>query len=157
MLAMAPVQAAGFDLHSGVDMAVKAMAVAAGKTLHGLESSEQQIRFFADLPAPREVEFLTSTLDDVADGPDKLRDLVKSWQAGDDAAIARIATEPDLAKAPALYRLMFTDRNAAWANAFAKVLAGHVTGLVAVGAGHLVGPDSLIAKLRELGFTVERQ
>ena len=48
---------------------------------------------------------------------------------------------------PDLYRLLLVDRNQDWANQLKTKLAGSGVSFVAVGAGHLTGPDSLQAEL----------
>ena len=46
-------------------------------------------------------------------------------------------------------------RNAAWTRAIAERLAGSGETVIVVGAGHLVGPDSVPALLRARGIKVE--
>ena len=51
------------------------------------------------------------------------------------------------AKSPVAYRMLFTDRNARWAQWIARRLQQPGTVFVAVGAGHLAGKDSVQHKL----------
>ena len=51
---------------------------------------------------------------------------------------------------------LLDDRNAAWARTLKARLAVPGTSLFAAGAGHFVGPNSLIARLQALGVRVER-
>ncbi len=51
---------------------------------------------------------------------------------------------------------MFTDRNAQWAQWIAGRLDRPGTVFVAVGAGHLVGSDSLQVQLSQLGIKSAR-
>ena len=48
-------------------------------------------------------------------------------------------------------------RNQAWAAALQAKLAGSGVSFVAVGAGHLVGPDSVQAQLKKRGIEAVRQ
>jgi uncharacterized protein YbaP (TraB family) len=57
---------------------------------------------------------------------------------------------------PDVYRLLLVDRNQDWANQLKTRLAGSGVSFVAVGAGHLAGPDSLQAQLKKLGIKAER-
>jgi uncharacterized protein YbaP (TraB family) len=48
-------------------------------------------------------------------------------------------------------------RNTAWAKTIAERLKGSGVSFIAVGAGHLVGSDSVQAELAELGIKTERR
>jgi uncharacterized protein YbaP (TraB family) len=60
------------------------------------------------------------------------------------------------AGSPSTYRLMFTDRNARWADWIAARLQTPGTVFVAVGAGHLAGKDSVLVRLAEKGIESQR-
>lgn len=57
---------------------------------------------------------------------------------------------------PNLYPHMETRRNAKWPARFRTMLANAKRAFVLVGAGHMVGPDSLLVQLRAAGLTAER-
>jgi uncharacterized protein YbaP (TraB family) len=155
-LTVAPLLKAGLDPAHGVDKLLKAQMQAAGKPVNGLETSEQQIRFLADLPADVELEFLRSTLRDADKGSGELTTLVDAWKRGDVATIARIEDE-DLARhAPALYQRLLVQRNRSWAVKIAAMLQRPGTVFIAVGAAHLAGPDSVQSQLESRGTPVER-
>ncbi len=63
-LSMAPLIQAGWDPSSGVELTLKPEFVKAGKPIRGLETIEQQLHFFADLPQKTEVAYLDTSLDD---------------------------------------------------------------------------------------------
>jgi len=158
MLATGPIVQAGYDPSSGADHVLKREALSAGKELHGFETAERQMNFFANLPPDEEMQLLKATLDDVAEGPAKIDEMAKSWEAGDVAAIDKLFLDFKEPQYQALYKLLIVDRNQAWAAELAKRLkTGTGTSFVAVGAGHLAGPDSLIAALEHRGFKVERE
>ena len=48
---------------------------------------------------------------------------------------------------PDTYRMMFTERNARWADWIAARMQTPGTVFVAVGAGHLAGKDSVLVRL----------
>ena len=52
--------------------------------------------------------------------------------------------------------MMFTERNARWADWIAARLQTPGTVFVAVGAGHLAGKDSVLVRLAEKGITSQR-
>jgi uncharacterized protein YbaP (TraB family) len=153
-----PVVQAGFDPNEGADRVLKRQALAAGKTLYAFETGGQQLHFFADLPPADEMEILESTLDEIADGPDKIKEMADAWLAGDVPAIGKLFAEFAEPQYQALYQVLIVHRNQRWAEKLAERLKnGRGTSFVAVGAGHLVGPDSLIAALAKRGITVERE
>jgi uncharacterized protein len=156
MLETAPLLAAGFDPTSGVDVQLKADADQAGKTVRGLETTEQQLHFLANLPAKQEHELLDSVLDDVKAGPAKLNQMVDAWAAGDVPAMTTLVMA-DVRQYGDIYDLLFVNRNVAWAKRLAAEMQQPGVSFVAVGAGHLLGPDSLLVQLQRRGVTVTRQ
>ena len=156
-LAVLPMVQAGYDAKSGVETVLTAEAKAAGKTLGALETLEQQLRFFADMPQEVEVALLSATLDDVAEGPAQLDRMVAAWAAGDQPALEAEFVEETRRDYPELYEVVVVQRNEDWARQLAKKLQGSGVSFVAVGAGHLVGPDSVQAQLEKRGLKAERQ
>jgi hypothetical protein len=57
---------------------------------------------------------------------------------------------------PDTYRMMFTERNERWADWIRARMQQPGTLFVAVGAGHLAGPDSLLVQLAERGIPSQR-
>jgi uncharacterized protein YbaP (TraB family) len=151
-LTMAPLVQAGLDPNLGVDKLLKARMQKAGKPVDGLETAEQQIRMLADLPQSMQLDFLRQSFKEVADGPAKLRELIDAWRDGDVAAIARIEDEDLRKESPKLYQSLIVDRNQAWAKVIAERMQQPGVSFIAVGAGHLAGPDSVQAQLRKLGI-----
>jgi uncharacterized protein YbaP (TraB family) len=57
---------------------------------------------------------------------------------------------------PELYAALLTNHNASWVTQIEGILAGKGVSFMAVGAGHLIGPDSVIAMLAARGVRAER-
>ena len=55
-----------------------------------------------------------------------------------------------------VYDVLLTKRNIDWAGQLKTKLAGSGVSFVAVGAGHLVGEDSVQVQLAKLGIKAER-
>jgi len=155
-LSVAPLLKAGYDPTSGVEAKLKAAAKAAGKPIRTLESPEQQIRFFADLPPKIEMEFLDSALDDSAEAPAMIDGLVAAWVAGDVAAIKRLMIDDMKRDYPELYEVILTGRNKDWARQIETLLAGKGVTIIAVGAGHLAGDDSVQVQLAKRNIEAVR-
>lgn len=155
-LSLIPVIKAGYDPKSGVEPILAAEVKAAGKPEGTFETPEQQIRFFADLPVKTEVEFLSSTLDEADEGVGKIDKMVAAWAAGDTAELETEFVTEMKGQYPELYDLLITKRNQNWAGQLKTKLAGKGVSFVAVGSGHLVGPDSVQVQLAKLGVKAER-
>lgn len=155
-LAMAPMIKAGYDPKSGVEGVLTREIKAANKPVGGLETPEQQIRFFADLPTATEVEFLKSSLKDAEGGAAKLDKMVDAWASGDVAVLEAQFISEMKTQYPDLYELLLVKRNVDWANQLKTKLAGSGVSFVAVGSGHLVGAESVQAQLAKLGIKAER-
>lgn len=151
-VSLTPLLKAGYDPESGVEKLLNAQAKAAGKPVSAFETMEQQVRFFADMTPAQETQLLESTLDEVDDGPAKIDALVNAWASGDQAELKRQMVDEMQGDYPELYKLLLVDRNADWAKQLKTKLAGSGVSFVAVGAGHLTGPDSVQAQLAKLGI-----
>jgi uncharacterized protein YbaP (TraB family) len=155
-LSVVPAIRAGYDPQAGVELALSKIARSHGESVSGLETVLQQLHFMADLPRPVQVEFLSSTLDEVDDSVRQIDALVDAWAAGDLKTLEKEFVGETRDKYPDLYQVLLVRRNQAWADTLKAKLAGSGVSFVAVGAGHLVGPDSVQAQLKKRGVTVER-
>ena len=155
-LSMGPLVKAGYDPASGVESKLKAAARDAGKPIRTLETLEQQIGFFADLPPTVELAFLLSALDEMETGPAMLDALVAAWSAGDAQALDELMVADLAADYPELHEALLVRRNKDWAGQIQTLLAGKGVSVIAVGAAHLVGKDSVQAQLAARGIAAER-
>lgn len=156
-LTMAPLIQAGLDPNLGVDKLLKARMQKDGKPVDGLETAEQQIRMLADLPEAMQLDFLRQSFKEVAEGPEKLRGLIDAWRDGDTTTIARIEDEDIRKESPMLYQRLIVERNQAWAKMIAERMQQPGVSFIAVGAGHLAGPDSVQVQLKRLGIDVRQE
>ena len=157
VLSLAVLERMGASPEAGVDKILEAEAVRDGKTLRYFETPEQQIALFADVPMALQIEALEATLEQLADEADSLNTMFAAWRVGDLGALADVVFEGFETLPPIYYESLFTRRNAAWTDTLETLMrteAGSV--LVVVGAGHLIGPDSVVEMLRARGFEVER-
>ena len=145
----------GIASDNGVEPALENRARAAGKAVVGLETAEQQLRYFDNLPEPDQIAMLEATLADLGTARVETDKLIALWRAGDIEAIAR-----DFAKeakaSPLLMKVLLTDRNARWADWIASVMKRPGKVFIAVGAGHFGGEQGLVAELAKRGLTAER-
>jgi uncharacterized protein len=150
-----PLQSAGYDPNAGLDMTLKETADKRGEKILGFETIEDQIRSLADLPERTQLEFLETTLDEVSQGLALVETLAKAWVNGDTRTMDELLAEDVKRKEPEVYEKLFVRRNIQWSNKIAELLQRSGVQLIAVGAGHLVGPDSVQTQLAKRGIKVE--
>lgn len=149
------VERLGFTQTDGVEATLTARVHAAHKPVIGLETPAAQLGIFAALPETDARALLDSTVDDLATVREDTNALVAYWQAGETDALAA-DFDKDFRTTPVLAARLLTDRNKAWADWIAARLTTPGTLFLAVGAGHLGGPGSVVALLEAKGLTVER-
>ncbi|WP_244489726.1 TraB/GumN family protein [Sphingomonas yabuuchiae] len=65
-LSLAPIQKLGYNPENGPEKVLADAAKAANKPVAGLETAEQQIGYFNGLSQKAQIDFLTSTVDDLS-------------------------------------------------------------------------------------------
>ncbi|UAK24971.1 TraB/GumN family protein [Sphingomonas nostoxanthinifaciens] len=139
----------------GVEPQLTTMFRSSNRPVEGLETPEQQLGFFDRLPEAAQRGFLEATLDSPGRARAEFEAMLDAWARGDPAAIEKSFSE-DPEFTPALRDLLIRQRDQAWAVALAERMKRPGTVFVAVGAGHLVGPDSVQRMLAAKGFKAER-
>ncbi|MDZ4114319.1 MAG: TraB/GumN family protein [Brevundimonas sp.] len=144
---------AGYAVESGVEPILKARAAAAGMTVSGFETPDEQIRMLSGFPEEGQLAYLRTALDDFGRAQTEVDKLVEAWAAGDVEAIRRLAVDP-MRDTPLLYEALLVRRNTNWANQIEALLEGSGTVFIAVGALHLAGDDSVQEILAGRGVEV---
>lgn len=155
-LSLAPMAQAGYDPQSGVDRSIDAVADAAGKNRRAFETMDEQLHFIAGLSADAQHEMLLDAINESEAGAAELEELSGAWESGDTATLQRVVVDEMRDNYPELYEVLFRRRNAAWMEVLMHELEGAGVDFVAVGAGHIVGEEGLVAQLRARGVSVER-
>lgn len=143
------------DPQNGVETGLKADFNAAHKPLEGLETLRFQMGVFDHLSEAAQRQLLVQSIEDLPKARADFMKTLRAWESGDARAIAA-NFDTDLKANAVFKKALLHDRNANWANIIAAKLKGAGTTLIAVGAGHLAGDDSVIAMLRRRGFKVQR-
>jgi uncharacterized protein YbaP (TraB family) len=154
-LVAAEMKRAGFDAEHGVDRHFFDRAAPLGKHFRTLETLAEQLDIFASFSPKVQEAMLRDTLKSLDSEISQMKTVADVWQSGDAAALERIVLEP-MMKEPALYDAMIVKRNRNWVPKIEDCLAsGHC--FVVVGAAHLLGPDGLLAALRQKGYAVQQE
>ena len=144
----------GAASQTGVELTLSRDAPASAVRRH-FETVDQQIGMLADAPRKEQLQSLSETLREIDKDPGSFEATVRDWLNGDVAGIVKEALDPLRRHAPAVYDRLIRKRNADWAGQIEQRLAGSGETVMVVGAGHLVGPDSVPALLRARGIKVE--
>lgn len=155
-LAVATITQAGFEPANGGDQVLHALAAATGKPIKGFETAGQQVSMLADMDEAVQLQVLRLSLKEFDKGTELLNQMVQAWGSGDVAALDQLTSEESRSAAPEMYEAIFTRRNQDWARQIQTLMAGSGTHFIAVGAGHLAGPDSLQVQLEKMGIRSER-
>jgi uncharacterized protein YbaP (TraB family) len=145
----------GIQPDRGVELNIIRPWKASGKPISGLETVEQQFGFFDGLSEESQRAFLLSVLEDNEGIREQFAEMLAAWTQGDTEGIARTFNKEG-GLSPELNRLLIGGRNAKWAEWLAHRLERPGTVFVAVGAGHLAGPDSVQRQLERLGLKTRR-
>ena len=156
VLAVQIAQVEGFLPEYGVDRLLSEKAAIAGKPIGGLETAAEQLGLLADHPEDIQVAMLKDTLRQLEDLPAFFEALSSAWVSGtvDELEASLLAS---LESVPELYDAVIVGRNRSWVPKIEALLDQPGTHFVAVGAGHLLGKDSVIEMLRAQGVVIERQ
>jgi uncharacterized protein YbaP (TraB family) len=147
--------AVGDSNMSGVETQLAENFIVSKRAISGLETAAQQLGFFNALSEEEQRRFLEDTVDTGKTAKSDFKAMLRAWLKGDDKAIAEsFDTEEEIS--PVLRDVLIRKRNIAWADWLAKRLEQPGQLLVAVGAGHLAGPDSVQARLATRGIKVTR-
>ena len=145
----------GLDPSLGVESQIGAPFKASGKTVTGLETVEQQLGYFDGLSEEAQRALLLSVVEDSAETRAQFREMLAAWASGDLKGIAR-TFDDETQMSPELKAALMSRRNAAWADWLARRMEKPGTAFVAVGAGHLVGEDSVQSMLKKKGLKAKR-
>jgi uncharacterized protein YbaP (TraB family) len=163
MLGVAPLMSAGYEAEAGADAVLIRLAREQGDEVKGLETAEQQIDWIASGTDEEQLAALKKLLatpeaefDEMMTSMDQG---VRAWMKGDIAPLTEYVEgwrkgEDGPSTAGMSYQQLIVSRNENWAAQLETLLQGSGVAFVAVGSGHLVGRDSLQARLKARGISV---
>jgi len=155
MLTGAMSQKMGLSQENGAEFILKRAARQRNMTVGQVETLEGQIQMFDSMPHEAQLKQLKEALNDMDAMSGVLPRMLTVWNNGDAAGLDAVMNE-SLAKDPAMRRTLLGARNEKWAEWIAERMDRPGTVFMAVGAGHLVGNDSVQTFLQKRGFQSSR-
>jgi hypothetical protein len=155
-LSMIEMRKFGFSPELGIDRYF--LNKSKHKTVLELETYEQQLKLFFELPA--EEWYLKYTLKRMDQMGENLKKITTAWKQGDASTMENIILKDIDSKHPELKPVqekMFTQRNINMAEKISGYLQTNKTYFVVVGAGHLVGDQGIVSLISKRGYAIEQR
>jgi uncharacterized protein YbaP (TraB family) len=149
-------QRLGFNPGYGIDVYFFNRAGADGKEIGFLEPAEFQVNLLGKMAEQDQNDFLSQTLKDLEVVNTLAGDLVGSWKNGDADKLHDLLSK-SFKGYPHLHDRLLLQRNKNWIQQIESALRKDKNVFFVVGAGHLVGPGSVVDLLKKKGYRVTQQ
>jgi uncharacterized protein len=146
----------GFDPSQGIDKHFYTRAKADGKKIVPLETVDFQLELLSGFAKEDQEALMKQTLQDVRSFKTIFADLIDAWKNGDAAKLDGLILD-HMKGSPEIHQKLLIDRNHQWLKKIEGMLSGKENAFVVVGAGHLVGKESVVDLLQKKGFKVIQQ
>jgi uncharacterized protein len=155
LMSIAMITDLGMTPDDGAEKVLMKMATETGKPIEGFETFLQQIGFFASMSDATSMNVLRTSLGMWSTSRQDTQAMLTAWQTGDAAALEATVNKYT-AETPEFRRVLLEDRNRVWAQWLDGRMDQPGTVFVAVGAGHLVGNDSVQVFLAQHGHRAQQ-
>ena len=149
-------QKLGFDPAKGVEREVLQNAEREKDQILFLESPLEQVLALTSLDDEEIWKDFDPSLDDSSNFETELNEQLEAWRSGNLEAMGNTLLKDTREETPKVFDAIFLKRNKNWVKRISEILEGEGGYFIAVGAGHLVGEESVIDLLKKRGITVQR-
>jgi uncharacterized protein len=162
VISVATFVSAGYSGDAGIDNTLARMAYEQGDKVRGLETVEDQLSVLSKQSEADQLQALRMQLampPAVTTGVTWVGGQVfEQWARGNTLPIEMLISTTMSARGAQKQQIdaLLTNRNENWAGQIEEMLKGSGVSFIAVGAGHLVGPESVQKRLKLRGITAER-
>ncbi len=119
----------------------------------GLETIEEQMSFIDEISLEEQAEMLMEYVDDFDEQVKVMKDMIEVYKSQDvDGMYTMVQEESD--EDSDFEEVLLTNRNKNWVKALPAIMKKQPT-FIAVGAGHLGGPNGVIRLLQKEGYSVK--
>ena len=156
-LVSAALQQLGYSPELGVDLQLMKGAGSRIPIVE-LESADFQFSLFNRMAQEDQVAMLLQTMHQIRDAERNFSDLLEAWMSGDVDTLERLIAEgfDTTMQGRSLYNSMIRDRNAAMVASITQLIRRYDVLFVVVGAGHMVGEEGIVARMKAIGYKVEQ-
>lgn len=158
LLTLSGLERGDLDAEYGLDKQMEGRLAGRPDSIKGLESIHDQVDVFDALSKKEQLQLLEESLAATDKAPAEFARMREAWLEGDEVASWTALGATTRRKYPELYKRIQTDRNTRWIHTLEATLAEMKNGnaMVIVGTLHLLGEDSVVAMLKDRGYTVKR-
>jgi uncharacterized protein YbaP (TraB family) len=149
-------QRLGFSPAYGIDVYFYSRAGSDGKEIGYLEPIEYQLDLLGKMNAHDQNAFLSQTLKDLELAAEMADDMVAYWEKGDIDNLRKLLFE-SFRGYPQIENRLLLQRNKNWVLKIEKMMKENKNVLIIVGAGHLIGPGSVVEILKQKGYGVKQR
>jgi hypothetical protein len=149
-------QRLGFSPDYGIDVHFYGRAGSDQKEIGYLEPVDFQLDLLGKMNAQDQNAFLGQTLKDLDVAAQMADDMLKNWEKGDvDNLYATLFKSFE--GYPQIENRLLRRRNIDWVKKIEEMMAEDKNIFIIVGAGHLIGPGSVVALLKDKGYKVKQK
>lgn len=154
-LASTELERMGFDPALGIDRHFFEKAKQEKKKMLYLETNAFQINLFGRLSRQKQEILLRQTLQELDIIETEFKEMITAWRTGDSELFHSVISK-SFKEYPFLFNKFIIRRNRDWIPEIIRLLNQQGDALIIVGAGHLVGRDSVIDLMKKKGYTVNQ-
>lgn len=149
-------QRLGFSPEYGIDVHFYGRAGSDKKEIGYLEPVDFQLDLLGKMNEPDQNAFLGQTLKDLDVAAQMADDMLKNWEKGDVDNLYAILFK-SFEGYPQIENRLLGQRNIDWVKKIEEMMVEDKNIFIIVGAGHLIGPGSVVALLKEKGYKVRQK
>lgn len=141
----------GLNSYLGIDAYLYRAAETNAKSIICLETTQHQLELLTHINKNNTDDFIKQTLQEVDDMPGFSSKMLNAWLNADEEGLAELIAD-GFADNDSLQASLLAERNKIWFDKLNGSTAHNNQTLVIVGAGHLVGANSLINVFKQHGY-----
>ncbi len=155
-ISIAELKKIGFDPALGMDTYFFNKAKQDSKKTLFFETREFQLKLFSAMDELNQTMFLEQTLKDIEIIETMFPAIIKCWKKGNSEELG-LTINKSFKEYPEIYERFIINRNNNWLPRIEAFLRQDKKVLIVVGAGHLVGEQGLIKRLKNRGCKIEQR
>jgi uncharacterized protein YbaP (TraB family) len=146
----------GFSPLNGIDFHFNGRARSDGKTIDFFESIDFQLDLLGNMSMDDQKAFLGQTLKDLEIAAEMADEMMRYWQTGRVDKLYTLLFK-SFEDYPKIEDRLLLQRNKDWVEKIEPMLTEPENVFIVVGAGHLMGPDSVVDLLKQKGYKVKQK